>query len=153
MYVLAFVYPLGRGHSKSSLGSDPVLCVREKGRVQPVGFQILAVLSKKREQEINFQCHLLDKMVNSNKGEKPLFFIYHHQKFPPFHTLSKQRPKFKLIGMSYSPHSANASKIANKPVIMKTFGCIKMTAWNSCWEFKGVWQWKITLILWEELDA
>lgn len=43
-------YPLGRGHSKSSLGSDLQLCTKEQGRVQSAGFKILvkALLSEKR---------------------------------------------------------------------------------------------------------
>lgn len=63
-------YPLGRGHSKSSLGSDLQLCTREQGRVQFAGFKILvkALLSKKREQQVHFHCHLLDTMDSSNEG-------------------------------------------------------------------------------------
>lgn len=137
-------YTLGRGHSKSSLGIDLQLCIREKGRVQPVGFQISvkALLSKKKEQWVHFQCHLLDKMDNFIKGEKPPFSIYHHQHIPTvpsssYFTWTEIKIEVVLISTSYSPHSVNVSNKANKPIVMKTFGCIKMTACYSCWEFRG----------------
>lgn len=81
-----------------------------KGRVQLIGFWISfkGVLSKKRGQQVHFQCHLLDKTDNSNKGKLPLFSIYHHQLIPTAPSslcLTQTNTKFEvvLISTSYSP--------------------------------------------------